>query len=123
MKMTAAQQNRFERFKKRMLGSAEKRGLLSAIVVYVLLIVISFIFVYPVLYMLSRSLMSRTDLLDSSAMWIPGTPTLYNYSSAIRTMDYWTSLLKILYLLLNEFGGGIWVILQLYGDVQPWECF
>ena len=59
MKMTAAQQNRFERFKKRMLGSAEKRGLLSAIVVYVLLIVISFIFVYPVLYMLSRSLMSR----------------------------------------------------------------
>lgn len=91
-------ENRKERFKRIMLGSAEKRGFIGGFVVYLLLIVISFIFLYPVLYMISRSLMSRNDLLDSSAMWIPSSVTLHNYESAILTMDYWNSLLKNLYL-------------------------
>ncbi len=93
-----ALENRKEKFKRVMLGNAEKRGLVGSTVVYVLLIVISFIFLYPVLYMISRSLMSRTDLLDSSAMWIPSSLTMHNYESAILTMDYWNSLLKNLYL-------------------------
>ena len=91
-------ENHKEKFKRIMLGSAEKRGLLGSFVVYLLLIVISFIFLYPVLYMISRSLMSRNDLLDSSAMWIPSSITLHNYESAILTMDYWNSLLKNLFL-------------------------
>lgn len=91
-------ENRKEKFKRVMLGNAEKRGLVGGFVVYLLLIVISFIFLYPVLYMISRSLMSRNDLLDSSAMWIPSSITLHNYESAILTMDYWNSLLKNLYL-------------------------
>ena len=91
-------ENRKEHFKRLMLGNAEKRGFIGSFVVYLLLIVISFIFLYPVLYMISRSLMSRTDLLDSSAMWIPSSLTLHNYESAILTMDYWNSLMKNLYL-------------------------
>ena len=91
-------ENRREKFRSVMLGNAEKRGLVWSTVVYLLLIVISFIFLYPVLYMLSRSLMSRNDLLDSSAMWIPSAVTLHNYESAILTMDYVPSLLKNLYL-------------------------
>ena len=85
-------------YKKLFMGSNEKRGILMSIVVYVLLITIAFIFLYPVLYMLSRSFMTSKDLLDSSAMWIPTTVTLSNYNSAILTMDYWNSLLKNLYL-------------------------
>lgn len=95
---TAAMENRKEKLKRVILGNAEKRGLLGSFVVYLLLIIISFIFLYPVLYMISRSLMSRNDLLDSSAMWIPSSITFYNYESAILTMDYWMSLLKNLYL-------------------------
>ena len=91
-------ENRKEKWKKRLLGSAHKRGWIGSAVVYLLLIVISFIFVYPVLYMISRSLMSRNDLLDSSAMWIPSSLTLHNYESAILTMDFWNSLLKNVYL-------------------------
>lgn len=91
-------ENRKEKLKRVILGNAEKRGLLGSFVVYLLLIIISFIFLYPVLYMISRSLMSRNDLLDSSAMWIPSSITLHNYESAILTMDYWMSLLKNLYL-------------------------
>lgn len=83
-----------ERFRKIMLGSNEKRGLLLNIVMYVLLIAIAFIFLYPVLYMLSTSLMPREDLLDAAAKWIPSTLSVKNYLDAIATLDYWNTLAK-----------------------------
>lgn len=91
---------RKEKFKKRMLGSAEKRGLLMSIVVYVLLITIAFIYLYPLLYMFSRSLMTSSDLLDASAQWLPSQITSKNYQDAILTLDYWNSLWKNLVLAL-----------------------
>ena len=81
-------------FKKLMLGSNEKRGIIMGVVVYVLLITIAFIYLYPVLYMFSRSLMSSKDLLDSSAKWIPSAVTSQNYKDAIATLDFWNSLWK-----------------------------
>ena len=81
-------------FKKVFFGSNEKRGVVMSIVVYVLLITIAFIYLYPVLYMFSRSLMSSKDLLDSSAKWIPSAITSQNYTDAIATLDYWNSLWK-----------------------------
>ena len=91
---------RKEKFRKRMLGSAEKRGLIMSTVVYVLLITIAFIYLYPVLYMFSRSLMTRNDLLDASAKWLPSQVTGKNYQDAILTLDYWNSLWKNLVLAL-----------------------
>ena len=91
---------RKDKFKKRMLGSAEKRGLLMSVVVYVLLITIAFIYLYPMLYMFTRSLMSRNDLLDASAKWLPSSITGKNYEDAILTLDYWNSLWKNLVLAL-----------------------
>lgn len=81
-------------FKKLFFGSNEKRGIIMGVVVYVLLITIAFIYLYPVLYMFSRSLMSSKDLLDSSAKWIPSAITSQNYKDAIATLDYWNSLWK-----------------------------
>lgn len=83
-----------EHWKKKLLGSNERRGIILNLVVYVLLISIAFIFVYPVLYMLSTSLMPKEDLLDTSAKWIPSVLTVKNYADAIATMDYWNSLFK-----------------------------
>lgn len=91
---------RKEKFKKRMLGSADKRGLLMSVVIYVLLVTIAFIYLYPVLYMFSRSLMTRSDLLDASAKWLPSQITGKNYQDAILTLDYWNSLWKNLVLAL-----------------------
>ena len=91
---------RRDRFKKLMLGSADRRGLLMSVSVYVLLVAIAFIYLYPVLYMFSRSLMTRGDLLDASAKWLPSEITGKNYSDAILTLDYWNSLLKNLVLAL-----------------------
>lgn len=81
-------------FKKMFFGSNERRGIIMGAVVYVLLITIAFIYLYPVLYMFSRSLMSSKDLLDSSAKWIPSAITSQNYTDAIATLDYWASLWK-----------------------------
>ena len=85
---------RKDKLKKIFLGSNEKRGIVMGIVVYTLLITIAFIYLYPVLYMFSQSLMGSSDLLDSSAKWIPSEIVGQNYSDAIATLDYWNSLWK-----------------------------
>lgn len=92
--------SRKDYYKKVLLGSNESRGLLMNVVVYVLLITIAFIYLYPVLYMFSRSLMTSRDLLDASAAWIPSQVTFNNYASAMATMDYWNSLWKNVQLVL-----------------------
>ncbi len=89
-------------YKKVMMGSNDRRGVIMSVVVYTLLITIAFIYLYPVLYMFSRSLMGKNDLLDASAKWIPSSVTLNNYASAIATMDYWNSLLKNLAIALTS---------------------
>lgn len=81
-------------YKKILFGNNDRRGAIMTFVVYLLLITIAFIYLYPVLYMFSRSLMGKSDLLDSSAKWIPSSITLSNYTQAIDTMDYWHSLWK-----------------------------
>lgn len=60
--------------------------------VYALLICIGFVYIYPILYMLSNSLMNLDDLLDSSINWIPGSLSFSNYSQAAASMDFWKSL-------------------------------
>ena len=77
-----------------MFGTREKEGVGKQIVVYALLICIGFIYLYPILYMISTSFMNRDDLLDSSIKWIPSTLFLSNYIDAARSMDFWASLGK-----------------------------
>ena len=73
-------------------GSKEKEGFLKQLLVYALLICIGFIYLYPILYMLSSSLMTLDDLLDSSINWIPSSLNIANYAQAAGSMDFWKSL-------------------------------
>lgn len=75
-------------------GTKEKEGAGKQIIVYGLLICIGFVYLYPILYMFSTSLMNRDDLLDSSVKWIPSTLYLQNYIDAGKSMDFWISILK-----------------------------
>lgn len=77
-----------------LMGSKEKNGFLKQLVVYALLICIGFIYLYPILYMLSSSLMTLDDLLDSSISWIPSSLNLSNYKQAAGSMDFWATLVK-----------------------------
>lgn len=75
-------------------GTRETEGAGKQTVVYALLICIGFVYLYPVLYMFSTSLMNRDDLLDSSVKWLPSTLYLQNYIDAAKSMDFWNTLLK-----------------------------
>jgi ABC-type glycerol-3-phosphate transport system permease component len=44
---------------------------ISRLLVYIVLAGIGFVFVYPLLYMLSVSFMDTKDLVDSTVSWIP----------------------------------------------------
>lgn len=81
-----------DKVRKFLLGSKEKEGFIKMFVIYALLICIGFIYLYPIIYMISSSFMSLEDLLDSSIKWIPSALNLSNYAQAARSMDFWKSL-------------------------------
>lgn len=83
-----------EKLHKFMFGTRERQGLGQQIAVYGLLIIIGFIFIYPILYMISTSFMDRNDLLDSSVKWLPSSFYLQNYIDAAKSMDFWKTLGK-----------------------------
>lgn len=83
-----------DKVRKFLMGSKDKEGFLKVFAIYALLICIGFIYIYPILYMISSSFMTLDDLLDSSIKWIPSSVNLNNYIQAAKSMDFWMSLLK-----------------------------
>jgi len=74
--------------KSRLLGGNERLGLIAKIVLYVMLISLSFVYVYPILHMGVTSLNSLTDLLDPSVQWLPHQLTIENYTKALDVMGF-----------------------------------
>jgi multiple sugar transport system permease protein len=83
-----------EKMRKFFMGSKEKQGFLKVFCIYALLICIGFIYLNPILQMLSKSFMNLDDLLDSSINLIPSKFILSNYAQAAKSMDFWASLGK-----------------------------
>ncbi|MGX8698628.1 MAG: carbohydrate ABC transporter permease [bacterium] len=79
------------KIRKWLMGSKDKEGALKLFVIYALLICIGFIYIYPILYMVSSSFMTLDDLLDSSIKWLPSTLTVDNYTQAATSMNFWPS--------------------------------
>ncbi len=80
-----------EKAKKFVFGTREKQGVGKQIVLYGLLICIGFVYLYPMLYMISTSFMNQEDLLDSSVKWLPSSLYFQNYLDAGRSMNFWSS--------------------------------
>ncbi len=93
-KEQAKQQPRFtkEKFSRFMLGSKDHQGFLKPFCIYALLICIGFVYLNPILQMLSKSFMTLDDLLDSSVNWLPSSVTIQNYKTAAASMNFWPSL-------------------------------
>ncbi len=73
----------------RMLGGrGEKLGWLPMTAIYVLLVGLGFVFLYPLLYMLSASMMPMEDLISSSVKWVPRYLTFGNYTKAISVLHF-----------------------------------
>ena len=79
-------------FKKFLLGHRGEAGFVGKFFMYVLLIGISFIFLYPILKMLAISFMGLEDLMDPSVMWIPTRIVGSNYTKASEVLNFWKSL-------------------------------
>lgn len=77
-----------DKVKKFFLGSKDKQGFGKMTIIYGLLICIGFVYLYPLLYMISRSFMPLEDLLDTSVSWIPSTLYVQNYIDAAKSMDF-----------------------------------
>jgi len=92
--MTGLSEINKEKIRKFFLGSKDKEGFLKLFIVYALLICIGFVYLYPLLYMISNSFMNLDDLLDTSINWIPSTLAISNYFQAAGSMDFWPSLGK-----------------------------
>lgn len=54
--------------------------------VYVMLILMAFVFIYPFLHMVTTSLKSYSDLIDVTVKWIPKSLTLQSYLTAMEVM-------------------------------------
>lgn len=87
---------RKSKIKKFFFGMQGSDGFFAKFVTYGLLIVIGFVFLYPILYMLSTSLKSLDDLLNPFINWIPSELYLGNYEKAFEVLDFWSSLLQTL---------------------------
>lgn len=71
-----------------LLGGFRKLGLIPKLVLYVMLISLCFVYVYPILHMGVTSLKSLTDLLDPSVRWLPHEITTENYTKALDIMGF-----------------------------------
>lgn len=81
-----------ETIKTYLFGSEERRGILTNIVVYALLILFGFVYLYPMLYMLSYSFMSSSDLVNPNVTYIPTHLEGQNYIDAFTVLNYWSTL-------------------------------
>ncbi len=61
-------------------------GLFYKIVIYTLLISFSYIYLYPVLFMLVNSFKSVEDLINEGVKWIPSTLQWENYQRALQVL-------------------------------------
>lgn len=74
-----------------LLGNRAHAGLIFLTVLYLLLIAIGFVYLYPLLFMFVTSMKSPADLLNPMVQWIPTEFYTGNYVKAFRVLNYPTT--------------------------------
>jgi multiple sugar transport system permease protein len=64
------------------------RDRIMLVAMYVFAVSLSFVFIYPMLYMTSQSMMTAADLSDATVRWIPKGISFENYTYAFNEMKY-----------------------------------
>lgn len=73
--------------------SSPVRAFFRRLPLYVILTAFALMYLEPVLYMISMSFKSATDITDATAKWIPRNPTLVNMEYAFDAMKVWPTFL------------------------------
>ncbi|MCD8311378.1 MAG: carbohydrate ABC transporter permease [Firmicutes bacterium] len=84
----------WERIKIKVLSLTFWKNILLKICLYVFLIGIAYIVIYPFISKVSSSFMSADDFVDATVLYIPKNPTLDTYKAIITDNDYFTALLN-----------------------------
>lgn len=79
---------RQENWKSFLFGNRTSYGLIFNVLLYLLLIAIGFVYLYPLLFMFVTSMKSPEDLLNPMVQWIPTEFYTGNYAKAYRVLDY-----------------------------------
>lgn len=79
---------RSQQVKRMMLGQNMNDGLIAKLIILIMLMVIAFLYVKPILYMISTSMKSVADLIDPIVQLIPRELYLKNYSDAWTGLQY-----------------------------------
>lgn len=66
----------------------------SKIFVYIMIIAVSFIIIYPLAYMVSMAFRDSSDVLDPAVIWLPKNWTLENIKLAAEFLDYPRAVLR-----------------------------
>lgn len=67
-------------------------GIAYSVARIILLLSIGYIVIYPLLSMISYSLISLSDVYDPSVVWVPKSLAFSNYAVAVEALDYLKSL-------------------------------
>lgn len=99
-KLSLSKENktRLQAIKKRFLGMYFTDGLIFKILVYGLLTALAYIYLYPMLYMITGSFMSMQDIINVAVKWIPTSLNFDNYQIVFTEISYFSSLFDGLYL-------------------------
>ena len=80
-----------QKFKRRFVGMKFTDGILYRILIYTLLISLGYIYLYPVLYMVTNSFMTVDDIISVSVKWIPSSLNAMAASMVCPLSGCWPS--------------------------------
>lgn len=84
------------KLKKKLIGS-NGEGLLQKLILYVFVIIVGFVFLYPLIHMVIYSFMDSQDLMNPLVSWVPSKLYLENYEKAFKILNYVKSLFTTIY--------------------------
>ncbi len=78
----------FRVLKSALLGSKLTNGFLFKFFIYTLLIALGYVYLYPMLYMVTNSFMSMSDIINVAVRWIPSSLNWENYRIVWQDLNY-----------------------------------
>lgn len=80
----------------RLVVKAKVGNFFTKLFMYALLVIISFIILFPFISKISASFMSVEDMYDRTVNFVPRHPNLDIYKSVMKAMGYWKTMLRTL---------------------------
>jgi multiple sugar transport system permease protein len=80
------------------------RFILGTFFYYLILLCLSFVFLYPLIYMFSKSMMRIQDVSDATVVWIPKKLDFSNFVEGFKAIQFWKGFTNSM---INSFGSAI----------------